>query len=523
MKKIGLFIVTVATSLGFITACNSANNPQTSESQESSTFVETLDHIPTEIDHYYSNRISFADMNLSLGNNKFMANRIAKLKLKSVTDGDTAVFHLDGEKDGYTNPLGNEYSYLTVRFLAIDTPESTSSIAPWGKKASAYVKDKLYNAEGIIVDATSIDVSDKTLYPTVNDTYKSGVRLDSNGTRWLGMIWYCPKDGDPSDYSQYRSLQLDVIEECYSTYTANLQSEQFVYNADQATEPLLYERYKSNYGTLSLSEVLFEASVRMQRLGARKIGAEIDPDYDYSDTPQEATIKEAYDNFDEWESKAKFLSLTGVITAFIGNNFYFQDAEGYPLYVYMGIEGKSINNMFSVGDTISIRGRLATYGGQKQLSDVVWKRDTFVKVTDPTKMIALPEPIALENTNLTRAYLDQYMGKLVTMELTGQKTGNLSKDKSFSLTSNQVVTDLNSEYNEMEVRINGTLNPSYTKEEIQKDLVDSGAKFIVKGIMSTFFMEDVQDPDNLPSYQIIVGNRPVDNDGKFGTDFVIVK
>lgn len=475
-----------------------------------------FDSLPTQTDHLYSDKLSFADMNMSLGDNKFLKNKVAKLKLKSITDGDTAVFYLDGESDGYTNALGRQYNYLTVRFLAIDTPESTSSIAPWGKKASAYAKALLTNAEAIIVDATSIDTSNIDQYPTTESTFTAGCRLDSNGTRWLGLIWYCPDGKNPNDFNDYRLYQLDMIEECYSFYTGNLGNTPFVYTANKSEEPLLYGRYEKNFGSLTLNELLLEADIRMQTLKVRHSGNQVDPNYDYSKTPTEATIKEAHENYDDWMNNAKFVELTGVITAFIGNNFYFQDADGYVLYVYMGLDSKNIGSLFKVGDTISIRGRLATYGGQRQMSDVVWAKDTFKKVTDPAKMIALPEPIQLTSADLTTARLQEVMGKLVTITVDGTGCGNQSKDKSYTLyTTNVISGEVDPDYSEISVRINGTLAPGYEYSEI--DALD-GKKVVVTGIMSTYLEDDLTQTVNYPSYQIVVGNRTVTADGTVLSD-----
>lgn len=507
MKKFkNILIIVLGLFLTFsLSACNGqVENPQ------------VIDQLPTEIDHLYSNELSFADMNISLGENKFLKNKVAKLQLKSVTDGDTAVFYLDNEMDSYTNALGRSYGYVTVRFLAIDTPESTSSIAPWGKKASAYAKSLLENAEGIIVDATSIDTSNTEQFPNVTSTFTSGCRLDSNGTRWLGLIWYCPDGKDPNNFNDYRLYQLDIIEECYSYYTGNLGETPYVYNADSTTEPLLYARYENTFGSLKLSDLLLEADIRMQTLKMRHTGYEDDPNYDYSKTPQSATIKEAHENFDEWMNNAKFVELTGVITAFIGNNFYFEDAEGYPLYVYMGINSKSIGTLFKVGDTISIRGRLAIYGGQMQLSDIVWSQETFKKVTDPEKMIPLPEAIEITASDFNTNKLDQYMCKLVKVTLNADSLGNQSKDKSYTLYTNNVITgNVDPDYPEMSIRINGTLAPGYDYDEVEEMYKDKTV--VVYGILSTYMEQDLTQDGNFPSYQIVLGNRVV-TDGNMQSD-----
>ncbi len=492
-----------------LVACEDNNNTDENNS--------AIDNAPTAIDHYYGDKISFADMGISLGDNKFLQKKVAKLQLKSVTDGDTAVFYLDGESDGYTNALGRSYGYITVRFLAIDTPESTSSIAPWGKKASNYAKTILESAAGIIVDATSIDTSNVDQYPTLTSTFSSGCRLDSNGTRWLGLIWYCPEGKDAEDLNNYRLYQLDMIEECYSYYTGNLGETPYVYTAGK-DEPKLKDRYSSTFGSLKLSDLLLEADIRMQTLKMRHTGSQQDLNYDYSDEPTQATIKEAYENWDEWMNNAKFVELTGVITAFIGNNFYFQDGEGFPLYVYMGIDSKNIGKMFKVGDTISIRGRLAVYGGQKQMSGVVWAEDTFKKITDPAKMIPMPEIITLTQADLNTDKLNEVMNKLVRIELKADTSlGNISKDKSYTIyTSNKIIGEVDPNYSEMSIRINGTLAPGYEYDDVKA--MYTGKTIVVVGILSTYLEQDLTKDNNYPSYQIVVGNRVKDSEGNLLSD-----
>ena len=216
-------------------------------------------------DHYFSNKLSLADLNPTIGRNSngelegsFIKDGIAKLTLKSITDGDTAVFYLNnGEEDSYT-VKGKKYNYVTIRFTGIDTPESTSSIDPWGKAASNRCKELLKNAEGIIVDALDV-IQDNEIERNYSN------RVDSNGTRWLGLIWYCPKGGDPKDLHDYRSYQLDMIEECY-TESVHFNSSRYAYFTDKKAEPILYSRYDTvtdsisgevtkRYGSLTLSEL----------------------------------------------------------------------------------------------------------------------------------------------------------------------------------------------------------------------------------------------------------------------------
>lgn len=66
--------------------------------------------------------------------------------LNKCVDGDTAHLNLKDEK-------------IKVRFLAIDTPEYTKEIEPYGKEASEYTCDKLTNAKKIQIEYD--DNSDK--------------------------------------------------------------------------------------------------------------------------------------------------------------------------------------------------------------------------------------------------------------------------------------------------------------------------------------------------------------------------
>lgn len=56
-------------------------------------------------------------------------------------DGDTAVFNIPN----YDEPV-------TVRFLAINTPESTSKVELYGKEASEFTKEKLMNSKKIVLE-----------------------------------------------------------------------------------------------------------------------------------------------------------------------------------------------------------------------------------------------------------------------------------------------------------------------------------------------------------------------------------
>ncbi|MBS6686406.1 thermonuclease family protein [Thomasclavelia spiroformis] len=65
-----------------------------------------------------------------------------EVTLDKCVDGDTAWFDIDGKR-------------TKVRFLYIDTPESTNQIEPYGKEASDYTKEQLSNANTIELELNS--------------------------------------------------------------------------------------------------------------------------------------------------------------------------------------------------------------------------------------------------------------------------------------------------------------------------------------------------------------------------------
>lgn len=114
-------------------------------------------------------------------------------QISSLIDGDTSHFKVDSSKKSEFPAASSTYEdgILKVRYLAIDTPESTGQIQEWGKTASLYNKERLSNAESIIVES--------------ND---SNWNLDSTGTRFLGFVWYKAKGA-----TEYKNLNLELLQE----------------------------------------------------------------------------------------------------------------------------------------------------------------------------------------------------------------------------------------------------------------------------------------------------------------------
>lgn len=224
------------------------------------------------------------------------------VQFKSLADGDTANFVVGGMT-------------MAVRFLAIDTPETSGSggLQPWALKAKAYTKEALENAEVIIVE--------KDLESDIIDKYG----------RLLGWIWV---DGE--------LLQYKLVEEglAYVKY--------------------LYGDYKYN-GTM----IALESSVQKTKV---RIWGEDDPDYDYDDSVKSVTIKEA-----RALQTGTSVTIRGVVTNTIGQNAFISDGTA-SIYIYAnkynyGALGKP-------GTEVELTGKIIEYNGLSEISSIVDKKIT---------------------------------------------------------------------------------------------------------------------------------------------------
>lgn len=142
----------------------------------------------------------------------FVNDGVGKVTLVNPTDGDTARF-----KDSITGEV------IRVRFLGIDTPESTIQLDPWGKEASNYAAKRLKEAKEIILES-------------------EGPRTETYG-RYLAWVWL---DG--------KLYNLQVLEEAYTNSTCSSSSKYYEYMSD--------------------------VDIHVSKTGRRFFG-EIDPNYNY--------------------------------------------------------------------------------------------------------------------------------------------------------------------------------------------------------------------------------------------------
>lgn len=248
-------------------------------------FTVIAEERPEQIELYPTETDNLA-LTFSYENTDFLPDGVGEVSLVRCVDGDTAIFTENGES-------------FSVRFLGIDTPESTAKFEPWGKAASDFTCDKLTNAETIVLQADP-----------------SSDRLDSYGTRYLSWVWY---DG--------RLLNLELVELAYSKAKGDT---------------------NSLYGGL-----IFDINLDVQKTEL-KVWGETDPNYDYSLEGVQLTIEELVTNpADYYGTK---VAISGIVTRTIGGAAFIQNGE-YGIYVY----NRSWAPDLSVGNEVLISGVTVTY------------------------------------------------------------------------------------------------------------------------------------------------------------------
>ena len=182
LLTLGLSLVMVGT----LASCVKNNNSQTSETQVSTTVPGVNEAFAEKV---YSQPVDYVSQ---LKFNENSGRKFRKIKsIKNLIDGDTSHFILDDVSDF---PVGSDITIdkvLKVRYLGIDTPESTGQVEEWGKTASKFNKSKLSNAESIIVESDT-------------NTWNA----DSTSTRYLCYVWYRNSATEP-----YRNLNLEILQE----------------------------------------------------------------------------------------------------------------------------------------------------------------------------------------------------------------------------------------------------------------------------------------------------------------------
>lgn len=240
-------------------------------------------------------------------------------KIKAYVDGDTTHF--------YVPTSISDNGVLKARYLAVNTPESTGKIEPWGKKASNFTKSKLSSATSIVIESDT---------PTWN--------LDSTGGRYLVWVWYKPEGSDT-----YRNLNIELLQNGLSI-------------ASKSAE--------NRYGEICMAAIA-QAKGENLHMHSKKT----DPDFYYGEALP-VTLKHLRTNIELYENMK--VAFEGVITYESAQTVYVEEYDEetdmyYGMTVYYGynLTGTGLE-ILKTGNRVRIVGSVQYYAtaGTWQVSDI---------------------------------------------------------------------------------------------------------------------------------------------------------
>ena len=260
-----------------------------------------------------------------------------EVTVKIFVDGDTTHFYVPSSV--------SSNGVLKARYLAVNTPESTGKIEEYGKKASAFTKEKLSSATSIVIESESASWD-----------------ADSTGDRYLTWIWYQPEGSDT-----YRNLNIELLQNglAIANNTAG-----------------------SRYGEAAMS-----ALNQAKALGLNLYSGQPDPDFYYGEAV-ELTLKELRLNIDQYEGMK--VAFNGVVTTNSNNSVYVESYDpetdlyfGMSVYYGYNLNGTGLE-ILTVGNEVRIVGSVQYYeaGGTWQISDLNYR---MMKPDDPGNIQKLSE------------------------------------------------------------------------------------------------------------------------------------
>ncbi|MBO6280598.1 MAG: hypothetical protein J6M95_03355 [Bacilli bacterium] len=322
--------------------------------------------------------------------------RSSKEVFLNYVDGDTT--HVETYNLQYT---------VKIRYLSIDTPESTSEIEEWGLTASYYSKYiytgndeyKSYiksttdlstvqaGATSIIlvsqaasINSSTMTKADLNIGKTENGPYAA--TTDGN-QRNLAYVWYATKQNPTKN--DFRCLNLEMVYQGFSFGVgsaddtsdyyyrmfdaANLSAQanrRHIYSTDTQSDPNYYYYETKGVSNLSLKK-LYESAEKDDTIG--------------------------YYPVSQFANKKTLYRVKGFVSRKVGTSFYIQDKKEYdndaviagtetPYGIYVFTYSET---PIRVGDEVEVVGAVSSYGGTFQMQGITFStispdpvRDTII-------------------------------------------------------------------------------------------------------------------------------------------------
>lgn len=247
------------------------------------------------------------------------------------TSANVVRMYIDGDTTHFNVPVSDAHpeGVLKARYLAVNTPESTGQIEPYGKLASNYTHNTLQAA---------IDNGGAVLVESNSDKWET----DSYG-RTLAWVWY-----KPSADAEWRNLNLELLQKGYG-YGSNPGQNRY-----------------GEYCTQALNQALQAKLIVHSRLP--------DPDFYYGDA-YEIDLKELRTNIEKYDGKK--VAFEGYVTNRYDGSSYIQwyseeDGINYGISVYYNQSLTELLDALAKGSHVRVVGKVSAFNGTWQVSSVTY-------------------------------------------------------------------------------------------------------------------------------------------------------
>ena len=339
-------------------------------------------------------------------------------------DGDTT--HCETNNLRYT---------VKIRYLGIDTPESTSEIEEWGLSASYYSKyiysgedeykkqiEKTTDFTGVQSGMSTIILVSQNLAKnadkaTVGDLEignrnegKYHTETDGN-QRDLAYVWYATVDNPKKE--DFRCLNLEMVYQGFSFGNGSVAAlgEYYFKMFDAATLSAQANK-RHRFSDLKDNNYYYYEEKGVSELTLETL---------YKSAPKDDTI--GYKPESVYANKKTLYKIKGYVSRKVGTSFYMQDKPSYDnAKVIAGTEKPYGIYIFTysetpirVGDYVEVVGAVSTYGGTFQIQGISYQTINPDPVRD-TKIISRDHEIV--PIKITGAQFNKLMLPQVLVEIT---------------------------------------------------------------------------------------------------------
>lgn len=353
-KKLLVSLLLVTSSLTLLGSCGRNNNTISTISTPSIDDYDVVGQTKLNLDDDLFHTLMTKKKTSDYDSKLMDFNRDGVERMLTNTDyapndaDDVFTNYVDGDTTQFTSYNGN-YT-VKVRYLGVDTPESTSEVEEWGRSASLFNKSILKKAKYVIVQSAGSAKTGKKA-PADLDGYQ----------RSLAYVWYSNED-NPTKGS-FRNLNLELVYNGYSGFNAP---------SDDMKEDF-YNAFSNAYAIA-------------QEYKKHRFSDEKDPNYDYNpaqvlplDTLYDKSYyvehfdpetNESLGNYSSFCDDKTWYSFDGYVTRVVGGSaFYIQNKIGdnyYGLYVFTLRTYEPVQ----VGNWLRVTGVLDYYSGMYELKGV---------------------------------------------------------------------------------------------------------------------------------------------------------